>query len=121
MDFSTRVGVQREDGETVGHLDPADPDYKLVTPRNVLGHALADACGYVDGEQLLVDRGISEVMTTWVLDAGSRDAAEVLNILEVSPHGTVLANALRTKALQPTERFRVAWPDVEHRLAPRQP
>ena len=121
MDVSTWVSVQREDGETVGYLDPADPGYNLVTPRNVLGHAVADACGYLDGEQLLVERGISEVMNTWVLDAGSRDATELLTILEVSPHGIVLANALQTKALQPTERIRVAWPDVQHRLAPSQP
>ncbi|MER8026162.1 hypothetical protein [Glutamicibacter protophormiae] len=121
MDISTWVSVQRDDGETVGYLDPADPEYTLVTPRNVLGHAVADACGYLDGEQLLLERGISEVMTAWVLDSGSRDATELLTILEVSPHGIVLANALQTKALQPTERIHVPWPDVQHRLAPGRP
>lgn len=118
MDISTWVGVQRDDGETVGYLDPADPDYQRVTPRNVLGHAIADDCDYLDGEQLLVERGISELMNSWVLDAGSCDATELLSIVEVSPHGIVLADALRAKALQPAERIHVPWPDVEHRLAP---
>lgn len=118
MDISTWVGVQRDDGETVGYLDPADPDYHLVTPRNILGHAVAEDCEYLDGEQLLVERGISELMNAWVLDSGAREATDLLSILEVSPHGIVLANALQTKALQPAARIHVPWPDVEHRLAP---
>lgn len=118
MNITTWVSVQREDGETVGYLDPADPDYQRVTPRNVLGQAVADDCDYLDGEQLLVERGISELMNYWVLDAGSCDATELLSIVEVSPRSIVLANALRAKALQPAERIHVPWPDVEHRLAP---
>lgn len=79
---------------------------------------MGEDCEYLEGEQLLVERGISELMNTWVLDSGSREATDLVSILEVSPHGIVLANALQAKALQPAERIHVPWPDVKHRLAP---
>ncbi len=116
MDYSQWVSVQRDDGETVGYLDPCDPDYNQVIPRNILGHAVTEGCEYLTGEELLLERGIREVMDTWVLDDGSAERTEVLSIVEVSPQGIVLANALRTKALQPTERIHVSWPDIARRL-----
>ncbi|TAP27637.1 hypothetical protein [Arthrobacter sp. S41] len=116
MDISDWVSVQREDGETVGYLQPVTPDYSLVIPRNILGHAIAEPHEYSAAEYLLEERGIAELMSNWRLDAQEQEKTEELTILEVSPLGIVLANALRVKALEATERIHVMWPDVEQRL-----
>lgn len=102
------------DREIVGYLVPLDPDYSQVQPRSVLGHPIGDPCDFVTGEHRLLDHGIREIAEYWqLLDP---ELPNVLTILEVSPAGIVVADALETKALVPTERFHVEWPDVARRL-----
>lgn len=62
------------------------------------------------GEDRLLEHGIREVAEHWQLI--DPELPNALAILEVSPEGIVVADALKTKALVPTERFRVEWPDV---------
>jgi len=121
MDTSQWISVQRDDGETVGYLEPLAEDYSSVLPRNLLGHAIAETCDYSEGEEILQERGISELMQPWTLDKGLGGPTSELTILELSAQGIVVANALHTKALKPTERVHVAWPDVEQRLTPATP
>ncbi|MGL3804810.1 hypothetical protein ACSYDW_01795 [Paeniglutamicibacter sp. R2-26] len=118
MDTSAWIAVTREDGETVGYLEPVTPDYGVVQPRSVLGHVAGEPCDYVDGEERLCEQGIAELMQPWVLEGGRGAFSGPLAILEVSPHGIVVADALLLKALAPTEKTTLAWPDVEHRLEP---
>jgi len=121
MDTSQWISVQREDGETVGYLEPLAEDFSSVLPRNVLGHAIDEPSEYLQGEELLKERGISELMLPWILDGQQGERTTELTILELSAHGIVLANALHTKALTPTPRIHVDWPDVTGRLTPAKP
>ena len=98
------VAVTREDGETVGYLEPVTDDYDLVQPRTLLGHARGAPVDFVTGEHL---------------DAGTADEIAALTILELSPHGVVLADHFATKGLSATEKLHVAWPDLEERLSRR--
>lgn len=102
------------DREIVGYLDPCDPDYAQVQPRSVLGHPVGDPCDFVTGEDRLLERGIHELAEHWRLT--DPQLPNALAIVEVSPDGITVADALKTKALVPTERFRVAWPDMDQRL-----
>lgn len=104
------------DREIVGYLDPLDVKYSQVQPRSVLGHPVGEACDFVTGEDRLLEHGISEMAEHWRLT--HPDLPNALAILEVSADGIVVADALATKALVPTERYRVAWPDISQRLVP---
>ncbi|GAA1413801.1 hypothetical protein AUR04nite_25600 [Glutamicibacter uratoxydans] len=117
MDTSDWVSVQREDGETVGYLQPLDPAYEQVIARNVLGHAIQRGIDYRSGEELLIERGISELMNAWIITAGDQAGDEEFSILEVTPQEIILGNALRTKALAPTPRISIPWPDTAPVLA----
>lgn len=75
---------------------------------------MGDPCDFVTAEDRLLEHGIRELAEHWRLTDSQLPNA--LAILEVSPHGIILADALKTKALVPTERFRVAWPDNNQRL-----
>lgn len=71
-------------------------------------------CDFVTREDRLLYHSIREVAEYWqLLDP---ELPNALTILEVSPAGIVVADALQTKALVPTERFHVEWPDVARRL-----
>jgi hypothetical protein len=111
------ITVTREDRETVGYLDPVTEYYDIVQPRTLLGHRAGEPTGIEDGEQRLRERGISELAEVWVLDAKSPAPLHSLAILEVSPHGIVVADALATKALAGPEQLTVPWPDIEERLS----
>lgn len=111
------IAVQREDGETVGYLEPLDPAYDQLLARSVLGHLVAGPCDYLTGEELLVERGIGELMQDWSLNDSAPGSATQLSILEVSPQGIVLADALLTKALSPTPKIVISWPDTQGRLS----
>lgn len=117
-DVTGWVAITREDGETVGHLEPLDEEYEQVQPRSLLGHAVGGPTDFLTGQERLVDRGIGELAGMWTLDAGTAAALHRVGIVELSPHGIVVADALATKALSPTARHRVAWPDVTGRLSP---
>ncbi|MDN5731031.1 MAG: hypothetical protein L0K07_01315 [Yaniella sp.] len=115
MDTEHWVPITRgSDGETVGYLEPLDPEFTQVQPRPVLGHSVGALCDFVTGEERLLDHGIRELAEQWRLVEPELPYA--LTVLEVSPNGIVVADALKTKALIPTETFRVAWPDVTQRL-----
>ncbi|MGP9782798.1 hypothetical protein ACT3UQ_10100 [Glutamicibacter sp. AOP12-B1-11] len=118
MDTSNWLPVKRADGETVGYLEPLVASYDRVCPRSVLGHPVMDSCDYFQGEELLTERGIGELMNHWMLRNAASDRHGPLSILEVSPAGIVVADALLTKALMPTERIHLAWPDVDAALVP---
>ncbi|MGO1946610.1 MULTISPECIES: hypothetical protein [Brachybacterium] len=113
------VAVTREDGETVGYLEPVTDDYDLVQPRTLLGHARGAPVDFVTGEHLVAELSLSELAEQWVLDAGTADEIAALTILELSPHGVVLADHFATKGLSATEKLHVAWPDLEERLSRR--
>lgn len=102
------------DRETVGYLEPFDPDYSMVQPRSVLGHPIGEPCDFVTGEDRLLEHGIREIAEHWQLI--DPELPNALAILEVSPEGIIVADAMETKALVPTERFRVEWPDIAQRL-----
>lgn len=104
------------DREIVGYLEPLDAHYSLVQPRSMLGHTVGDPCDFVTGEDRLLERGIRELAEYWRLTDPKLPNA--LTLLEVSPDGIVAADALKTKALVPTERIHVAWPDIDQRLKP---
>src|SRR5690625_3743893 len=104
------------DRETVGYLEPLDLDYNRVQPRSVLGHPVGDPCGFVTGEDKVLERGIREIAEHWQLIDPKLPNA--LAILEVSPDAIVVAAALKTKAMVPTERFLVEWPATAERLVP---
>lgn len=108
------LSVTREDGETVGYLDPMSEDYARVVPRNRLGHAVGPECEYHDGAEAVLTTGLGVLAGTWRLDG----AGEPLSILELSDDGIVLADALRTKVMAPADQVRVPWPDRDARLTP---
>lgn len=112
--FTDWVEVTREDGETVGWLEPLDPEYALLRPRDVLGHVAGPDAEWVPAEECLVELGLAHVAEAWHLDGGPLD----LSILEVSAAGIVVGDRLKTKALVDTGRIVVAWPDTEGRLSP---
>lgn len=116
MEPGNWVSVQRDDGETVGYLDPVTSNYDVVVPRNILGQQIGEPSDYAVAEALVEDRGIGELMNLWTLDGQEAVVGEELTILEVSPDGIVLANALRVKALDSTQRIHIPWPDVSQRL-----
>lgn len=113
------VSVTREDGETVGYLEPLTEDYDRVQPRTLLGHALGSPGEFEEGEERLAAHGISELAEQWVLDADTEGEVAGLTIVELSPQGVRLADYLATKGLMATENLEVAWPDVEGRLSRR--
>ncbi|UYQ76352.1 hypothetical protein OF385_09865 [Glutamicibacter sp. JL.03c] len=118
MDTSQWISVQRDDGETVGYLEPLTVDYDIVQPRSILGHAVSGPCDYSEGEELIQDRGIGELMLPWILDGHAAGRAQELSIIELSAQGIVLGNALHAKALAPTDPIVLPWPDVDGRLKP---
>ena len=110
------ITVSREDREAVGYLEPVTEDYEVVQPRTVLGHHAGEPTDIEGGEARLRERGIGELAEVWELDAETPARVSSLAILEVSPHGIVVADALATKALAGPEPMTVPWPDVEERL-----
>ena len=110
------ITVTREDREAVGHLEPVTEDYGLVQPRTLLGHRAGGPTDIEGGEERLRERGIGELAEVWELDASTPAHVRSLSILEVSPHGIVVADASATKALAGPEPITVTWPDVEERL-----
>lgn len=116
MNTDQWITVTRDDGETVGYLEPVTADYDKVQPRSILGHAVGAPIDYVQGEEILGERGIAELMEHWQLSGATQALAGDLSILEVSAHGIVVADALLTKALVPTERYTVPWPDTDELL-----
>ena len=110
------IAVTREEREAVGYLESVTEDYDVVQPRTLLGHRAGDPTDIESGEERLRERGIGELAELWVLDAGTPAHVRSLAILEVSPHGIVVADALATKALAGPEPMTVPWPDVEERL-----
>ncbi|WP_125775504.1 hypothetical protein [Antribacter gilvus] len=106
------LAVTREDGETVGYLEPVTEDYGEVVPRNRLGHAVGGVLGFHEAEELVLDRGLRELAEPWLLDGSD----EPLTIIELSPSGIVLSNAFASKALILTDRYTVGWPDTGGRL-----
>ncbi|MDR7383464.1 hypothetical protein [Promicromonospora iranensis] len=110
--IDTWLAVTREDGETVGYLEPVTDDYSDVIPRNRLGHAVGEVCDYHVAEELVLDRGLRELAEYWLLDG---DGPE-LTVIELSPGGVVLRDAFLSKSLAPTRRVDVPWPDTAHRL-----
>ena len=108
----TWLAVTREDGETVGYLEPVTDDYADVIPRNRLGHAVGDTHDYHAAEELVLDRGLRELAEHWLLD----DEGAELTIIELSPAGIVLRDAFLSKSLAPTKRVDVPWPDTAGRL-----
>lgn len=116
MEISQWVTVTRDDSETVGYLEPVTEDYDLVQPRSILGHAVGEPTDHEQGEALLCERGIAELMDPWHLSGATQALSGNLSILEVSAHGIVVADALLTKALVPTERHTVPWPDTDEVL-----
>lgn len=116
MSISTWITVTRDDGETVGYLEPVTEDYDRVQPRSILGHAVGESIEYAQGEAMLCERGIAELMDHWRLSDAIQALAGDLSILEVSPHGIVVADALLTKALAPAERVTIPWPDTDELL-----
>lgn len=111
------VKVTREDGEIVGYIEPLTEDYGTVQPRTVLGHGLGDPCEYVEGEDLLIEHGIAELAEKWTLDKGADTEVLDLTIVELSPHGIVLADYFDSKALAVDETVTIEWPDLHQRLS----
>lgn len=108
----TWLAVTREDGETVGYLEPVTDDYADVIPRNRLGHAVGEVGDYHAAEELVLDRGLRELAEPWLLDGEGPE----LTVIELSPDGIVLRDAFLSKALSPTKRVHVPWPDTTKRL-----
>ncbi|WP_010525078.1 hypothetical protein [Nesterenkonia sp. F] len=118
MSHGDWVPVTRHDGETVGHLEPLTDDWSAVRPRTVLGHPAGDAMEFIPAEELLLDRGLGELLEPWTLTTED-GTVEDLTIIEVAPRGIRLADRTATKALAATEEFVVAWPDLDRRLSRR--
>lgn len=106
------VRVNREDGETVGWLEPLDAGYASLRPRDVLGHVAGEDAGWIEAEEAVHRVGLAHVAEEWLLDGGE----ERFVILEVTPTEIVLGNALASKALVRAERRSIAWPDTGGRL-----
>ncbi|KAA0979826.1 hypothetical protein ACIGB6_02070 [Paeniglutamicibacter gangotriensis] len=112
VDIAQWVAVTREDGETVGWIQPLDSGFDTVQARSVLGHALGGPVDYMAAEEALLERGIGELAGPWQLDRGTAAVHGDLSIGEVSAHGIVLADAMLVKALVPCPRFTVPWPYI---------
>lgn len=112
------MAVNREDGETVGWIQPLDSGVDTVQARSVLSHALGGPVDYLAAEEVLLERCISELAGPWQLDRGTAAVHGDLSIVKVSAHGIVLADAMLVKALLPCRRFTGPWPDVDRRLEP---
>jgi hypothetical protein len=110
--IDTWLAVTREDGETVGYLEPVTDDYAEVVPRNRLGHAVGDTRDYHVAEELLLERGLRELTEHWVLDGEGTELA----VIELAHDGVVLRDAFLSKSLSPTKRVLVPWPDTACRL-----
>lgn len=111
-DVDRWLAVTRDDGETVGYLDPVTADYGEVVPRSRLGHAVGDVQDFHAAEELVLGRGLRELTETWLLDG----VGAPLAIIELSPHGIALRDALSSKALIPSPTVTVDWPDTSRRL-----
>lgn len=111
------IAIAREDRETVGYLEPLTDDYELVQPRSLLGHAVGAQVDYDEGERLVKALSLAELAEQWVLDAGTADEIAGLTVIELSPHGILLADYYATKGLAATEKVHVAWPDLPERLS----
>ena len=110
------ITVTREDREAVGYLEPVTEDYDVVQPRTLLGHRAGEPTDIESGEERLREHGIGELAEVWDLDAGKAAHVRSLAILEVSPHGIVVADATATKALAGPVPITVPWPDLAERL-----
>jgi hypothetical protein len=108
----TWLAVTREDGETVGYLEPLTDDYADVIPRNRLGHVVGEAHDFHAAEELVLSRGLRELAEHWVLDGEGPELA----VIELAPDGIVLRDAFLSKSLAPTKRVHVPWPDTAARL-----
>ncbi|GAB2496292.1 hypothetical protein GCM10027063_39220 [Promicromonospora xylanilytica] len=108
----TWLAVTREDGETVGYLEPLTADYADVLPRNRLGHAVGDAGDFHTAEEVVLERGLRELAEHWLLDGEGPELA----VIELAPDGIVLRDAFLSKSLAPTKRVHVPWPDTSGRL-----
>ena len=106
------VRVTREDGETVGWLEPLDDGYELLRPRDVLGHVVAEDAEWVEAEEAVQERGLSHLAERWLLDGDER----LLAIVEVSPQGISVADWMSSRALFDSTTVTVAWPDTAGRL-----
>lgn len=111
------VPVSREDREIVGYLEPVTEDYDLVQPRTLFGHPEGAVVDFLDGEEILLARGIGELAERWVLDPATRDEVRDLTIVELSPHGIELADHYETKAMAVGETVRIPWPDLAQRIS----
>lgn len=116
MDTSGWIATRRDDGETVGYLEPLTEDYGLVRPRSLLGHIAGAPAEFLEAEELLIERGIAELAERWMLRDASRDLDDGVVILEVSPEGIVVAPAELAKAGVFGSRVRLQWPDTCHLL-----
>lgn len=116
-DTSGWIAIAREDRETVGYLEPVTDDYDLVQPRSLLGHAAGAPVDDDAGERLVEGFRLAELAEQWVLDAGTADEIAGLTVIELSPHGILLADHYATKGLAVTEKMHVAWPDLQERLS----
>ncbi|WP_372697764.1 hypothetical protein [Arthrobacter sp. JSM 101049] len=112
MDTSGWIPTTREDGETVGYLEPVTADYGLVQPRNLLGHPVGGPAEFMEAEDLLIERGISELAGRWTLRGVADDLRDGVVILEASPDGIVVAHGDLAKAGIYGRRVRVGWPDA---------
>lgn len=112
MDTSGWLATRREDGETVGYLEPLADDYSLVQARSLLGHIVGGPSGFLEAEELLVERGISELAERWMLRGAPEELGDGVVILETSTDGIVVAHADLAKAGAYGRRVQVAWPDV---------
>jgi len=108
----TWLAVTRDDGETVGYLEPVTDGYADVIPRNRLGHAVGEVGDYHAAEELVLERGLGELAEHWLLDGEGPE----LTVIELSPDGIVLRDAFLSKALSPTKGVHVRWPDTTKRL-----
>lgn len=113
MDTSGWLATRRDDGETVGYLEPLADDYSLVQPRSLLGHPVGPPAEFLEAEELLIERGISELAERWMLHGASDDLRGGVVILEASAEGIIVAHADLAKAGASGRRVRVAWPDDE--------
>ncbi|MGP4978519.1 hypothetical protein [Brachybacterium tyrofermentans] len=116
-DTSGWVAIAREDRETVGYLEPVTDDYGIVQPRSLLGHAVGAPVDYDEGERVVEGLSLAELAEQWALDAGTADEVAGLTVIELSPHGILLADYYATKGLSVTEKVHVAWPDLQERLS----
>lgn len=115
------IAVKREDRETVGYLEPLTEDYGTVQPRTVLGHIAGGPTDFVDGEERLIDRGLSELAAKWTYKDQSGEQTVDLTILELSPREIVLVDYYAAKAALAEKKKVLRWPDVAQRLSLSEP